>query len=304
MSSVLPRTLIFGRSGQLGQALTALGHAFGEVHALGRADADFQSPSALRAAIQHLRPQTIIIAAAYTAVDRAESESDVVSRVNTLAPAVIAEEAERSGACVVYYSSDYVFDGSGTRPWRETDDPNPLSVYGRTKLAGEHGVTAARRHLIFRTSWLVSPVGTNFVRTMLRLAGERAELRVVDDQFGAPTTAARIAEVTAAVLRTMIGAPPDDPRWGRYHLASGGETTWYGLARLVLARATQRGASLRCSPEAVIPIPTSAYPTAAVRPLNSRLSTTVLRETFGVALPDWAAEITSTVDQLCPGHHP
>lgn len=301
MSPVRERTLLLGRTGQIGQALAALGPALGETVALGRAEADFESPSALRAVIQDLRPQVIIIAAAYTAVDRAESEPEHAMRVNAHAPAVIAEEAERVGACVVYYSTDYVFDGSGARAWRESDATGPLSVYGRSKLAGEQGVATAPRHLTFRTSWVVSPVGTNFVRTMLRLGAERSELRVVDDQVGAPTTAARLAEVTATVLREMRAASVEDARWGTYHVASAGETSWYGVARAVLTRAAARGVALRCPPEAVVPIPTSAYPTAAVRPLNSRLSTARLQATFGVRMPDWSGEVASTVDHLCSG---
>jgi len=299
VSAASHRVLVLGRSGQVGQALAALGPRLGQTLVLGRNDADFESPAALRSAIQTLRPQVIVIAAAYTAVDRAESEPEVADRVNARAPAIVAEEADRVGACVVHYSTDYVFDGSGTRPWIESDPPRPLSVYGRTKLAGERAVAATRRHLIFRTSWVVSPVGTNFVRTMLRLAGERTELRVVNDQFGAPTTAARIADVTAAVLAEMADAPADDPRWGTYHLASGGVTTWHGVARAVIGRAIQQGRSLRCTPEAVAPIPTSAYPTAATRPLNSRLSTSALRSTFSLDLPDWSSEVESVVDILC-----
>ena len=301
MSSARERTLILGRTGQIGQALVALGPALGETVVLGRAEADFESPSALRTVIQDLRPQVIIIAAAYTAVDRAEAEPERAMRVNAHAPAVIAEEAERVGACVVYYSTDYVFDGSGTRAWRESDATGPLSVYGRSKLVGELGVAMTPRHLTFRTSWVVSPVGTNFVRTILRLGAERSELRVVDDQVGAPTTAARLAEVTATVLREMRAASADDGRWGTYHVVSAGETSWYGVARAVLARAAARGLPLRCAPDAVVPIPTSAYPTAAVRPLNSRLSTARVQATFGVRMPDWSDEVASTVDHLCSG---
>jgi len=301
VSAVQDRTLILGRSGQIGQALAALGPVLGETVALGRAEADFESPDALRAAIRDLRPQVVIIAAAYTAVDRAESESARAMRVNAHAPAVIAEEAERVGACVVYYSTDYVFDGSGTRAWRESDATGPLSAYGRSKLAGEQAVATTPRHLTFRTSWVVSPVGTNFVRTMLRLGAERSALHVVDDQIGAPTTAARLAQVTATVLREMRAASAVDGRWGTYHVASAGETSWYGVARAVLSRAAARGMALRCAADAVVPIATSAYPTAAVRPLNSRLSTAHLQATFGVRLPDWSDEVASTVDHLCSG---
>lgn len=299
-----PRILVFGRSGQVAQSLAALEPALGEVRHLGRAEADLESPSALRTAIESWRPGIVIIAAAYTAVDRAESEPAVAERVNAQAPGIIAEAADRLGAIVVHYSTDYVFDGSGTRPWHEADTPRPLSVYGRTKLAGESGVRMARRHLIFRTSWVVSPVGRNFVRTILRLAAERPTLEVVDDQHGAPTTAARIATITAHVLRTMASASPDDPRWGTYHLTSAGETTWHGVARSVVARAAARGVLLRASPESVRPIRTADHPTPAIRPLDSRLSTHALRQTFGVELPDWSAEVAATVDLLCPSPAP
>ncbi len=297
--------LVLGTTGQVGQALVsalaATGAAAGPVTALGRAEADLGDPDALRRAVARVRPAAVVIAAAHTAVDRAESEPALAHAANAVAPGVIGEAAAEVGACVVHYSTDYVFDGTGTRPWREEDPTGPLSTYGRTKLAGERALAAANpRHLILRTSWVVSPTGTNFVRTMLRLASERDALRVVDDQVGAPTAAARLADVTATLLDRLRGAAADDPRWGVVHCAAAGETSWYGLARHVIARAWARGAALRCRPEAVAPIPSSGYPTAAVRPANSRLDTGRLAARFGLVLPDWRVDVDAIVDHLCP----
>jgi dTDP-4-dehydrorhamnose reductase len=297
--------LVLGTTGQVGRALVPVLEAaqavLGPVTALGRDVADLTDETALRRAIAGARPRAVIIAAAHTAVDRAESEPELAARVNAVAPGVIGEAAAAVGACVVHYSTDYVFDGSGTRAWRESDATGPLSTYGRTKLAGEQALAAAcQRHVIFRTSWVVSPTGTNFIRTMLRLAAERTELRVVADQVGAPTAAARIASVTAAVLGAMLDAPANDPRWGTYHLAPAGETSWHGLARHVIARARERGVALACAPEAVHAITTAEYPTPAVRPKNSRLDTTRLRSTFALALPDWRVDVDTIVDSLCP----
>lgn len=293
--------LILGTSGQVGRALAPALAALGPVTALGRDAADLTDAAALRRAVASVRPRAVVVAAAHTAVDRAEGEVELSELVNAIAPGVIGEAAAAVGACVVHYSTDYVFDGSGARPWRESDPTGPLSTYGRTKLAGEQALAAAtRRHLILRTSWVVSPTGTNFIRTMLRLAGERAELRVVADQVGAPTAAARIAAVTATLLRAMLDAPDGDPRWGTYHLAPAGEISWHGLARHVIARARDRGAALTCAPDDVRAITTAEYPTAAVRPANSRLDTSRLRSTFGVDLPDWRVDVDAIVDSLCP----
>lgn len=293
--------LILGTSGQVGRALAPALTALGPVTALGRDAADFTDAAALRRAIASVRPRAVVIAAAHTAVDRAESEPELAERVNAVAPGVIGEAAAAVGACVVHYSTDYVFDGHGDRPWNESDVTGPLSTYGRTKLAGERALAAAApRHLILRTSWVVSPTGTNFIRTMLRLAAERTELRVVADQVGAPTAASRIAAVTATLLHAMLDAPASDPRWGVYHLAPAGATSWHGLARHVIARALERGATLSCTPDAVRAITTAEYPTAAVRPSNSRLDTSRLRSTFSVDLPDWRVDVDAIVDSLCP----
>ena len=293
------RVLVLGTTGQVGRALLRAPGPLGRVVALGRTEADFTDAVALRDAVLAHRPAAVVIAAAYTAVDRAEQEPEIAHAVNATAPGVIATAAGEVGACVVYYSTDYVFDGAGRRPWRETDPAAPLSVYGRTKREGELAVAECTRHITFRTSWVVSPDGTNFVKTMLRLAAERPSLRVVADQVGAPTSAALIADVTWAVLAELLNAPAEDPRWGTYHLQGAGETSWHGLARHVIARARANGAALACAPEDVAPITTAEYPTAAVRPLNSRLDTSQLRSTFGLTLPAWEDDVDAVVDHLC-----
>ena len=203
------------------------------------------NPSSSRALLRRHRPNIVINAAAYTAVDKAESESDLVFRVNAEAPAVLAEEAEALGACMVHYSTDYVFDGRKPTPYIGSDTPNPLSVYGRSKFQGEKSVRACRRHLTFRTSWVVGAHGLNFIKTMLRLAGERDSLRVVDDQVGAPTSAALLSNVTVKLLSHMATQPASDARWGLYHLTAAGETSWHGLARYVIGRGVAMGMPLR-----------------------------------------------------------
>jgi len=240
-------------------------------------------------------------AAAYTAVDRAESEPALAETVNAVAPAVIAEEASRAGATLVHYSTDYVFDGAKLGAYAETDAVHPLSVYGRTKLDGERAIANAEpRHVILRTSWVVSARGTNFIRTMLRLAGERDSLRVVADQHGVPTTAALLARATRALVEAMHGVDARDPRWGVYHLVPSGQTTWHELAMYVIAGARHRGAALRATPESVAAIATSDYPTAAHRPANSRLDTSKVRQAFGLELPEWRAGVDDVLDQLVP----
>jgi len=255
----------------------------------------------LRGVIREHRPDAIVIAAAYTAVDRAESEPELAERVNAVAPGVIAQEADRLGAMLVHYSTDYVYDGSKAGVYVETDPVNPVSAYGRTKLGGERAIVdATKKHLILRTSWVVSPRGANFVRTMLRLAGERDALRVVADQHGVPTTAPLLARVTRELIEKMTLAKPDDARWGIYHAVPAGETTWHELAVYVIAGARRRGMPLRASPEAVAAIATADYPTPARRPANSRLDTSKLRRSFGVEMPDWRSGVDEVLDALIP----
>jgi len=252
--------------------------------------------------VRAVAPQWIVNAAAYTAVDRAESESDLAQLVNGTAVGALARAAHAANAWLVHFSSDYVFDGSGEKPWREDDPTAPLGAYGRSKLAGEELVRASGcRHLILRTSWVFAARGTNFVRTMLRLARERDALRVVADQVGAPTGAELIADVTAHAMR---GAGSDPQLAGTYHLAAAGEASWNAVARRAIARARERGAPVRVADGAIEAIASAAYPQAALRPLNSRLDTTKLRAAFALTLPPWQAGVDRAVDELTAAKEP
>ena len=216
-------------------------------------------------------------------------------QVNAVAPGVLADEAQKLGAWLVHYSTDYVFDGSGTVPWKETDATGPLRVYGKTKLEGEHAVARCAKHLIFRTSWVYAARGANFAKTMLRLAAERDQFKVIDDQIGAPTGAELLADVTVHAIRTVLSGPQ---LAGLYHLAAGGETSLHGYARLVIKQACQASVPILLKPEAIEAIPSSAYPTAAQRPLNSRLDTAKLQEAFGLVLPEWQAGVVRMLDEV------
>jgi dTDP-4-dehydrorhamnose reductase len=292
------RVLLIGRSGQLGWELQRTLAPLGELVALDRAGMDLSDPDSIHRAIADARPAVIVNAAAYTAVDKAESEPAAAMQVNGVAPGIIAEEAARSGALVVHYSSDYVFDGRGDAPYREDDPPAPLNVYGRTKLAGEEAVRAAGApYLIFRTSWVYSARGSNFLRTMLRLAGERSELKIVDDQVGAPTWARSIAEITAAALGAGGTEPgPARERSGVYHLAAAGAVSWFGFAQAIFDSARARRADFKAP--AVIPIPTSQYPLPARRPRNSRLDTAKLKAAFGLTPPSWEVMLERCMQEL------
>jgi len=274
------RILLTGATGQVGWELRKTLAPLGEVKAFDRFGLDLADTPPLVATVRALQPQVIVNAAAYTAVDKAETERDMAFAVNATAPRVLAEEAKRIGALLVHYSTDYVFDGSKSTPYVEDDAPDPINVYGASKLAGERAIVGTGcRHLILRTSWVYGPRGKNFYLTILRLAKERPELRIVDDQIGAPTSSLEIARATALLLRK-------DPQ-GLYHLSAAGETTWCGFARALLARA---GIST-----SVVPIRTEDYPTPARRPRNSRLDCARLRAEFGVALAPWEqglAEVT------------
>ncbi|MGJ7511777.1 dTDP-4-dehydrorhamnose reductase [Variovorax sp. GT1P44] len=283
------KVLLLGKGGQVGWELQRSLAPLGEIVALDHDStehhADFSRPELLAEMVLAVRPDVIVNAAAHTAVDKAESEPEFARKLNAVAPRVIAEAAGRIGALMVHYSTDYVFDGRGNTPWKESDATGPLSVYGRTKLDGELLVAKhCLRHLIFRTSWVYAARGGNFAKTMLRLAKERERLTVIDDQFGAPTGAELLADVTAHAIRDTLRNPA---KAGLYHLVAGGETTWAGYARFVLGRALVAGVSLKAGPDEVDPVPTSAFPTPAVRPHNSRLDTSKLRSTFGLVLPDW-----------------
>lgn len=283
------KLLLLGKTGQVGWELQRSLAPLGELVALGSASTDFagdlRHPEQVAQTVLTLRPDVIVNAAAHTAVDKAESEPELARTLNATAPGAIAQAAHEIGALMVHYSTDYVFDGSGERPWQEDDATGPLSVYGRTKLEGEQLIAAhCQKHLIFRTSWVYAARGGNFAKTMLRLAKERERLTVIDDQFGAPTGAELLADVTAHAIRDTLRDPA---KAGLYHLAAGGETTWHGYARFVLEQAEAAGMALKAGPAAVDAVPTSAFPTPATRPRNSRLSTIKLRSAFGLSLPDW-----------------
>lgn len=294
------KILLFGKGGQVGWELQRSLLPLGELVAVDFDSTDlcgsFTDPEGVARTVRAVRPDVIVNAAAHTAVDRAESEPELARTINALTPAVIADEAKALGAWLVHYSTDYVFDGSGSAPRRETDATGPLSVYGSTKLEGEIAVARNPRHLVFRTSWVYAARGGNFARTMLRLARERDSLSVIDDQIGAPTSAELLADVTAHAIRSAQDRPA---LAGLYHLVAAGETSWHGYARHVIARAIARGQDLKAGPEAVRPIPTSAYPTPARRPLNSRLDTEKLRDAFGLSLPHWASQVDRLIDEIC-----
>jgi dTDP-4-dehydrorhamnose reductase len=284
------KILLLGKNGQVGWELQRSLAPLGELVALDRQGGDgltgdLSSPEALRATVRAVRPDVIVNAAAYTAVDKAESEAELARTINATAPGMLAEEAAALGAWLVHYSTDYVFDGSGDMPRDETARTGPLSVYGLTKLEGEQAIAASgARHLIFRTSWVYAARGGNFARTMLRLAGEREQLRVINDQVGAPTGAELIADVTAHALRQAQQRPE---LAGLYHLTASGETSWHRYAGHVIEQARRAGRALKASAATIEPISTSDYPTPARRPLNSRLDTGKLRRAFGLVLPDW-----------------
>ncbi|HSV77905.1 MAG TPA: dTDP-4-dehydrorhamnose reductase [Ramlibacter sp.] len=295
------KILLFGRNGQVGWELQRSLAPLGEVVALGSAGEGgltgaFTDLQGLARTVAAVRPDAIVNAAAYTAVDKAESEPDVARTVNALAPGVLAEAAREVGAAMVHFSTDYVFDGGGDRPWREDDATGPLSVYGRTKLEGEQAIARALpRHLIFRTSWVYAARGGNFAKTMLRLAREREQLTVIDDQFGAPTGAELLADVTAHALRALL---VDPAKAGTYHVAAAGETTWNRYARFVVGQAQQAGETLKAGPEQVLPVLTSAFPTPARRPHNSRLLTERFQATFGLRLPPWEHGVARMLQEI------
>ena len=296
--------LLFGANGQVGHALQPSLARLGKVVACTRDQIDFnQSPEAVAAAlevlIQHDKPTIVVNATAYTAVDRAQAEPDIAQRINATAAGLIAKAAHNAGACVVHFSTDYVFKGDQSEPYVESDPTDPQSVYGQSKLEGERAVAGACvRHLIFRTSWVVSAHGGNFLKTMLKLAQERDALNVVSDQVGAPTSANLIATVTTHVLRTLVEQPSTDLRWGLYHLVASGHTNWHAYARYVIAQARAAGWPIKIQEQAINPIATKDYPVAAPRPLNSRLDTHKLRQAFNLTLPEWRVGVDEVLQAL------
>ena len=292
--------LLLGKSGQVGWELQRSLAVLGRVPALDHDSTehcgDFANPEGVRETVRALRPDVIVNAAAHTAVDKAESEPEIARLLNATTPGVLAEEAARLGAWLVHYSTDYVFDGSGTRPWVETDAPAPLSVYGATKLEGEqHIQQTGCRHLILRTSWVYAARGGNFAKTMLRLGSERERLTVIDDQWGAPTGADLLADVTAHAVRHLQSRPGDG---GLYHCVASGETNWHSYAKYVLEHARQAQPAIELKATEVAPVPTSAFPTPARRPHNSRLDTTRLQTTFGLVLPPWQQGVARMLTEI------
>ena len=292
-----PRILLTGANGQVGWELQRTLSCLGEVIALDSQALNLADAAAIRRKVREIDPQIMVNSAAYTAVDKAESEVDLARAVNATAPGILAEEAASLGALLVHYSTDYVFNGSGSTPWREDDACDPLNVYGATKLEGERLIQASGcRHLIFRTSWVYGARGSNFLLTMRRLMRERPELKIVDDQMGAPTWCRDLAEATAQVLSQMMSPLFDAEKGtasGVYHMSNAGETSWHGFAQAI--QALDAPDETR-TPARLLAIPGSEYPTPARRPLNSRLDNARLEQTFGLRLQDWRSALT-----LCMG---
>lgn len=291
--------LLTGKSGQVGFELQRSLAPLGAVVAVGAKEVDLADADAIRHWIRRIKPDVIVNPAAYTAVDKAESESELAYAINAVAPGVIGEEAQRLGALVVHYSTDYVFDGHRVSAYLETDPTDPQSVYGASKREGELALQeAVSRHLILRTSWVVGAHGNNFAKTMLRLAAERDKLAVVADQWGAPTSAALLADVTAQLIRQWWREASNSFPYGLYHVVAGGETNWCDYARFVIAEAVASGKSLHVAPEAIEAITSADYPTPARRPANSRLDTQKFRDTFGLALPHWQQGLFHILQQI------
>ena len=280
--------LISGKTGQVAVELQKHLAGLGNLIVLGRDVLDLSQPEQIRAQVRAHKPDLIIIAAAHTAVDQAESEPELAFAINATAPGVFAEEAAALGIPLIHYSTDYVFDGSKPAPYTEDDATNPLGVYGKSKLAGELAIAASgAQHLILRTSWVYSTHGKNFLLTMQRLLQERSELRVVADQIGAPTWAGTIAQSTRALIERWQSG--DAAAWGTYHLTASGETSWFGFTQAIAGHLTAQGKA--CA--TLEPIPASAYPTPAARPQNSRLDCSKLAREWGVAQPDWEAALSA-----------
>lgn len=295
------KILLTGKNGQVGFELQRSLAPLGEIIPVDQADCDLSSPAAIRQLVQMVKPDIIVNPAAHTAVDKAESEPALAQAINGVAPGIFGEEAAKLGSLVVHYSTDYVFEGSKTGFYTEDDIPNPQSVYGKTKYAGEQALAASgARHLTFRTSWVFSAHGANFAKTMLRLAAEREGMKVVADQFGAPTSAALLADITAQVLgQYLLRRPANaDFPYGLYHLVAGGRTNWHEYAQAVVMAAQAAGRPLKLGPADIQAITTAEYPLPAPRPANSCLDTTKLKTTFGLCLPDWRHGLQHVMTQI------
>jgi dTDP-4-dehydrorhamnose reductase len=301
------KILLTGKNGQVGfelaRHLAATQH---ELVSVGSADCDLSKPAAIRDLIHAVKPDVLINPAAYTAVDRAESEPDLAKAINVDAPEVMANELKKTGGLLIHFSTDYVFDGHKTTPYNELDTPNPQSVYGQTKLQGEQAITASGvDHVILRTSWVFGSHGHNFLKTMLRLAAEREELRVVNDQFGAPTSARFLAQMVTLMLGRLgpVRAGNQEAKEraalnGLYHGSCSGRTSWYDYAKFAIELARRNGVKLKRPADKLIPIPSSAYPTPAARPANSVLDNTKLEQTFGIQRPDWQSDVEQVIQAL------
>ena len=310
------RILLLGKDGQLGRALQPRLSKVGALTAWGRLDADFLNPLKLRELVLAAKPDVIVNAAAYTAVDKAESEPELAHAINAAAPAVLAKATLDMGCRMIHYSTDYVFDGSGSTPWTEDSPPAPLNVYGQSKLAGEQAIIASGcQHLIFRTSWVYAKEGSNFAKTMLRLAVERDSLSVIDDQIGAPTDAAWLADMTVQALTTasQLGTDPKvaslglgvSPQMfacvsGTYHAVASGEISWHGYASYLIAKARTMGFPIKVSQQALCAVTSEAFPSPAQRPHNSRLDCSKLTRTFGITPPPWQQGIDQLLEHLKP----
>lgn len=294
------KILLFGKGGQVGWELQRSLAFMGELVALDVNDqelcGDFTHPDSIIQTIHSVSPDVIVNAAAYTAVDKAESESELAGTINTQAPEILAQESRKLGAWLIHYSTDYVFDGNGVKPWKETDPTIPLNVYGSTKLEGEKAVIdSGCKHLIFRTSWVYSARGENFIKTMIRLAQNRDHLSVIDDQIGAPTGAELLADVTAHSMNIALRQPQVS---GLYHLAAKGETSWYGYASFVLDKARQSGIKLKVQSENIQPVSTDVFSQTARRPGNSRLNTKKIERTFDLTLPLWQTGVARMLTEI------
>ena len=294
------KILLFGKNGQVGWELQRSLAPLGELIALDRHSTewcgDISNLNGIAETIRNVAPDVIVNAAAHTAVDKAESEPELAQTLNSLAPSVMAKAAAAINAWLIHYSTDYVFGGGGEKPWQENDPVAPLSVYGTTKLEGEQRIQQSGcKHLIFRTSWVYATRGGNFAKTMLRLAQERDKLSVINDQIGAPTGADLIADVTAHAIRTAYQQPQVS---GSYHLVAGGETTWHGYASYVIDAARQAGVPIKVAQDDIQPVPTSAFPTPAKRPINSRMDATKLQHTFDLKLPLWQTGVSRMLAEI------
>ena len=297
------RILLLGKNGQVGSALEGVLSQHGKVYAYDRAACNLSESSQIEAVIETAKPDIIVNAAAYTAVDQAENDEYACNLINASAPSALAKAAARHDALLVHYSTDYVFDGQQNSAYVETDAPNPVNAYGRSKLEGDRSIMMANgKHIILRVGWVYSETGKNFAKTILRLASERDRLTIVNDQFGAPTSASLIAKTTAAIVRRYLDNRGGGFPYGLYHLAAAGRASWHDFALALVNEARRNDHPLSAEPQNIIAIPAEQYPTPARRPQSSVLNTTKLRETFGLPLPNWQADIPRVVQQLTTRH--